>query len=177
MIALLALAVAAPRKSELERYLEQYAAGELDALWEAASPEYRERTCLGDVTQCPDLGRIPLGTPTRSQLSCGRRSCRLVRTDTYDAPPLPHSPAVELDWIVTTDLEGRFAGVAVDPRVPRTPGAALRSVGRLLGLGCGILTSALLGWGALFVLLRAGASSTSPDRGTLAREARWSPRT
>lgn len=150
-----AAAEARPTEATAEQYLEWYAAGEHDRLWEAASERYREQTCLGERERCPDLGRIPLGERQQARMSCGseRRGCTWTRTDRYDAPPLPYSEATELDWIVTTDLEGRFAGVAV---APREPGASARALGRMGGLGCGLATTFALVWALLLALLQIG---------------------
>jgi hypothetical protein len=154
MIALFAVAFAAPAPEDLERWLEWYAAGERERLWEVASDRYRSETCGGDPDDCPQLD-APLGTPTDRRFSCDRRRCTFVRRDVYTAPPLPWTQVTEVDWIVTSDLAGRFEGVAVDFQ---EPGEAARSLGWVLGLGCGIVATLLAAWGALFALIRAGRS-------------------
>lgn len=158
MIALVAVAVGAPRAPDLERYLEWYAAGERERLWDAASDRYRDRTCGGRPETCPSLGDVALGTPLARTFSCHRDRCTFTRRDEYPAPPFPGSQATEVDWIVTTDLAGRFEGVAVDYR---EPGAAARSLGWTLGLACGIVATLLAAWGALFALLRAGRQTNA----------------
>ena len=160
MIALLAVAVAAGPETEAERYLAWYVAGEHERLWEAATDRYRARTCLGRPEACPRLD-TPLGTPIDRRFSCERAPdrCTLVRTDRYATPPWPGSEALELDWIVTTDLAGRFDGVAVDPR---EPGAGAAAAIRAGGVLCGMATTFLVVAGALFALLGTGRVDPPP---------------
>jgi hypothetical protein len=89
-----------------------------------------------------------------------------VRHDTYATPPLPWSQATELDWIVTSDLAGRFEGVAVDFD---EPGASARTLGWFLGLGCAVVATLVAGWAALFVLLRVGSRRPVDAEDTPAR--------
>lgn len=156
MIALVPLALAAPRAATLEGWLEAYARGEADTLWDVASPAYRERVCQGRPDGCPHLD-LPLGEPIDRRLSCGRKECTFTRRDRYEAPPMPPSAARELEWRVHTDLEGRYAGVDVMPREPVTPGRLGRWLGVPLGLACGAAATWLVGAGVLLALLRGGA--------------------
>ncbi|WP_410965852.1 hypothetical protein, partial [Salmonella sp. SAL4438] len=85
------------------RYLEWYAAGDRERLWEAASDRYRDEICGGRPEDCPHLDGVPLGNPIDRRLDCDRRRCTFVRRDAYATPPLPWSKATEIEWIVTTD--------------------------------------------------------------------------